>query len=60
MVFVSAVLMAVKGRMGWRTVVLVVVMVGEFPHPETSSDSVSSLVRSSNTGNKTPSAPVWK
>lgn len=31
-VFVPAVLTAVKGRAGWRTVVLAVVMVGEFPH----------------------------
>ena len=41
MVFVPAVLTAVKGRVGWRTVVLLVVMVGEFPHPEKSSASVS-------------------
>lgn len=57
MVFVPAVLAAVKGRADWRTVVLAMVMVGEFPHPEKSSDSVSSLARSSNVGNKIPSVP---
>lgn len=45
MVFVPAVLTAVKGRVGWRTVALVVVTVGEFPHPERSSDNVSPLVK---------------
>ena len=32
--------MAVKGRVGWISVVPVVVMVGEFPHSEKSSASL--------------------
>lgn len=59
MVFVPAVLTAVKGRAAWGTVVLVVVMVGGFPYPGTSSYSVSPWVRS-RAGNKAASAPGLK
>lgn len=48
-----------EGAAGWRTVVLVVVMVGEFPHPERSSGSGERLPLGEEQSRKQSCLSTW-